>query len=303
MKNVKFEMRWLLAATTASALMTFLVVGCQTSNPPSNLSMSEGDAQKIQSDRIQKTNQAHQVVLNIRDALSPVEGVLKDLSNISSNVDAKVGGKSIDNLHLSDGFQLIDNMLEKTYRSGLVNSNSDGSWSTTQTIQLNGIIHIGNCDSVQAELSGKHDGDHDSMELNLIECNSTAKILLADVQVNQDTISAGLHLENLKDLSISSSSSTAACALQIGLSGGQLTSNVDCQPIEIQLGSNRIEVSPLSMTADLNNISGKIGVHGYDANGNEFLSVSYPKSNSTTPNPASSAAPTSNDGNSTSSLN
>lgn len=283
MKNKYFGTKWVLAVSVAAAVTTFLVVGCQSSTPPSNLSLSEADAQKIQDDRLQTTNQTHQIVMNIRDALSPVEGVLKDLSNIDTNVAAKIGGKSLDNLHLSDAFQLIDQMLENSNQSGLVNTSANGGWTMTSNLTSNGSngsVIIDACDSVQVELSGKRDGDREDMALHLVECGSSEKILLADIHVNKDAITAALHLENLKALSISTSTSVAACSLQATMVNNQLVSKVDCNPIEIQMGSGHVEISPLSVNLDAVGLSAKVGVHGFDGNGKSVLALSYPKSES-----------------------
>ncbi len=271
-KNKKFQMNWFRATTAGAALTAGLVAGCNYTPPPSNLALSQSDAQKVENDRLQVTKDAHEIARDIRSALTPVETALRDLSNAA---DLKIDGKS-GSLRLDQGFRLLDHMLEKIYRSAMIHPAQDGTWTITQDISLDGTLNVDGCNSAQAELTSKVDGNHQSLELNLLRCDSP-KVFLAEVQKDGANLNTSLHFENLKELSISATTQGATCQTQIKTSVDAITSSLVCNPFEILLGSTHVEVSQLSLNVDQENVTGTVSATAYDEDGNEIASLNYPK--------------------------
>jgi hypothetical protein len=276
MKARRFTEKLFMASGALSAFGMLGLLSCQAPERPSNLNITEAEAQQLQVSRLEQTNQARKVVANLRKSLAPVEAILKDLSNLTEKVEARMGGKSLDNLHLNDGFHLLSEMLDKAYHSKLAKSRSDGSWAIRETLVLDSSTRLGNCSQVDVELVGKHEGNSDVMSLNLIHCGTRGSAQIADISVNQDEVRASLHLENLKDLSISTRAG-AACSLQLSTTGGVLSSSLDCDPFTIWLGENQVVVSQLSITGEAKGVSGKVAVQAFDSNQKEIVAVAYPK--------------------------
>lgn len=254
------------AVSRLGLALALILAGCSSGNDTrSPVVLAKAAPQKSESERLDKQNQMKSVMVDFHKAIQPMTRALRELSR---RVEAQGTADGQPVRRLPDGVRLVDRAIETVY-GGTLKFNPDGSWSIRDNLKGEGNLKPGACDASSAELDGKRGNDGDQLTLNLLECGTADPVTLAEITVQGAKALASLHLENIKELALSVGG--RSCAIQFSRD----ESSVDCEPMELKLGLDKISVYRMSLSASARGSGGKVGARIMDANLHEQANFAF----------------------------